>query len=823
MTKPKSSKFIFRGYRVDFKAREIKFDYRIEFFRQGPLDFTETVILPKPPKNISRGRLKNFLEPLHLILGISYYKMYFPPKIILPFKLSKDQAEFWNTVYRKGLGEFLYRNKLDPKRIANFPGSNFHSSVPLRTGHLPSGRGGNNGVLLGIGGGKDSALAAELLRELPFTSLILHMEKRNLINEEMAKRIGRPALAIKRILDPKIFKNREEQYRGHIPFSAILAFLGILSAALYRYRYVIVGNEYSSNFGNIKYRGEIVNHQWSKSVEFEEMFQNYTKKYITPDIVYFSLLRPFHEIRIAEMFAEYKKYFPLFSSCNEIIKTSQKARKRRWCGICAKCVFVFLMLSPFLSKKDLLKIFGKNIFGNRSLVPTFRDLLGFGKMKPFDCVGTFEEARAALWLAAKKYKTDIVVKTFLRRIKNPEKLVAQVMKTAPAPTLPTPFKFLGIKNVAVLGYGREGKITEKYIRKYYPNLKIGILDQKIDKNYLEKQKDYDLIIKTSGIPKSKVMGHYTTATNMFFSQNKNFTIGVTGSKGKSTTASLIFEILKAAGKKVRLIGNIGKPMLETMLGKIDSEEIFVIELSSYMLEDIEYSPNIAVMTNLFPEHMDYHKGTENYFAAKKNIFKFQESGDYAVKPPFSEKIPLRLSEIPLIGAHNLQNIKAAVKVARILKISDATIKRAIKNFKPLPHRLEFVGEFKGIKFYDDAISTTPESTIAAIKTLKNIGTIFLGGEDRGYDFRELEKALRKYKIRNIVLFPESGKRILKSRKGFNILEAKSMKKAVDFALKNTENGRICLLSTASPSYSLWNNFEEKGDEFRKALRRQTTT
>ena len=140
------------------------------------------------------------------------------------------------------------------------------------------------------------------------------------------------------------------------------------------------------------------------------------------------------------------------------------------------------------------------------------------------------------------------------------------------------------------------------------------------------------------------------------------------------------------------------------------------------------------------------------------------------------------------------------------------------NFKPLPHRLEFVGEFKGISFYDDAISTTPESTIMAIKALKNIGTIFLGGEDRGYDFHELEKILKRYKIKNIAFFPESGGRILKSRKGFSVLETRSMEEAVRFAFKNTPKGQICLLSTASPSYSVWKNFEEKGNLFQRLIK-----
>lgn len=807
--KPKAKAFRFRGYNFDIKSLKITFDYRIDFFNREPLDFTETIILPKAPKNISRETLRKFLEPLHLILGISYYKLYCPPKIKMPFKFSKDQAEFWNTVYRKGLGEFLYRNKLDPKKIAKFP----YAKIKTHPIDIEV----TDRTLLGIGGGKDSIVVAELLRGFPVTSFLVETQKKDQISEMVIKKIGNPSLKIKRILDPKIFETYASGYNGHIPISAVFAFLGLISAAIYDYKYVIVGNEHSSNFGNIKHKGEIINHQWSKSVEFETMFQDYVKKYITSDVIYFSLLRPFHEIRIAQMFAEYKKYFPFFSSCNKRHKAAGRGLNYPWCGECPKCAFVFLVLAPFITKKELIKIFGKNLLADENLLPLYKDLLGFGKMKPFDCVGTFEESRAALYLASKIYANDIVVKNLIRKIKNPHKLIKRVFKTAPAPTLPTPFKLLGIKKVAILGYGREGKITEKYIRKNYPALKIGILDQKLDKNYLKRQEDYDLAIKTSGISKSKIKITYTTATNIFFARNKNFTIGVTGSKGKSTTASLIFEILKAAGKKVRLIGNIGNPMLEVLLGKIDPEEIFVIELSSYMLEDIEYSPNIAVMTNLFPEHMDYHGGVANYYAAKKNIFKFQKPGNFAIKAPFHEKIPLKKSEIPLLGAHNLRNIQVAIKVARLLKISETAIKKAIQNFKPLPHRLEFIGEKNGVKFYDDAISTTPESTIAAIKTLKNIGTIFLGGENRGYDFRELEKTLRKYKIKNIVLFPDSGKRMLKSRRGFNILETRSMKEAVSFAFKNTLKGQICLLSTASPSYSLWKDFEEKGDEFQEVV------
>lgn len=809
--KPQVKTFRFCGYNFDTTNRKIIFNYRIEFSNRGLLEFTETIILPEIPKDLEQKSIHKFLEPLHLILGISYYKLYCPPQIKIPFNLSREQADFWNTVYKKGLGEFLYRNKLNPKQLAKFPYSEIKTG-PVRIKVLDR-------AILGIGGGKDSIVAAELLKNFETTSFLVETQRNDAISEKIINKIGNPSILIQRMLDPKIFKKYEGAYNGHIPISAVFAFIGLLTAAIYKYKYVIVANEHSSNFGNLRYRGERINHQWSKSIEFEALLQEYTRKFITPDITYFSILRQFYEIKIAQMFAKHKRYFPLFTSCNRSFKVFKERSNTLWCGECPKCAFVFLILAPFLNKKESLDIFQKNLFAEKSFIPLFQDLLGFGKLKPFDCVGTFEEAQAAFCLASKNFKDDVVINALLQKIKNPQKLVKRVFSTSFAPTLPTPFRFLGISNVCILGYGKEGEITEKYIKKNYPNLKIGILDQSLDKNYLEKQKKYDLAVKTPGISKTKIKIPYVTATNIFFSQNKNFIIGVTGSKGKSTTASLIYEILRTAGKKVRLVGNMGNPMLGVLLTKIDPDEIFVIELSSYMLDDIEYSSNIALLLNLFPEHMDYHGGVKKYYKAKKNIFKFQKAGDIAVQPPFTERVPLKKSEIPLLGVHNIKNIQAAIKVARLLKIPNSAIKKAIKNFKPLPHRLEFIGTFKGIKFYDDAISTTPESTIEAIKSLKNIGTIFLGGEDRGYDFRELEKVLKQYRIQNVVLFPKSGERILKSFKDFNIFRTQKMEEAINFAFQVTPKGKICLLSTASPSYSLWKNFEEKGDLFQRLVKK----
>jgi UDP-N-acetylmuramoylalanine--D-glutamate ligase len=829
---PKPTIFKFISYRFIPLQKRIFFNYEIDFKNREPLFFTEEIVLPKVPnlKNIPKEFLENILSDLHLMLGISYYKLYCPSKIVLNEKISKEQAEFWNSIYVNGLGEFFYRNNLNPEIFPGFP-------FDRKTKRKSFGLARKSRSLVGIGGGKDSIVVGELLKKQKeeFSAFTVETQKESKIVSDVIGEMKVPRLEIKRIVDKKIFQQYLGSYNGHIPISAIIAFLGVLSAILYDYKNIVVGNEYSSNFGNVEYKGMKINHQWSKSLEFEKLFQDYLKNFITPDINYFSALRSFYEIRIAELFAKHKNYFKIFSSCNRNFRIFKEKTDALWCNECPKCVFAFVMLSAFLSKKELVKIFEKNLYDDEKLLSVFEDILGLGKMKPFDCVGTFEESQAAFFLASKKFSHSAITKKLLPKIKIDEESLNKVFRTS-AFLVPAGFKFLGMKNAAIIGYGKEGKATEKYLKKNYSDLKVSILDQKNDSKYLDKLENFDIAVKTPGVRKELINIPYTTATNIFFSETENKIIGVTGSKGKSTTASLIYEILKAGGKKVRLLGNIGNPMLEVLLKPTGKDEIFVLELSSYQLDDIEYSPNIAVVTNLFPEHMNYHGSAEKYYQAKKNIINFQRSNDIFVYNPkdklsakwaketkskkisFTQKLPLSKSDIPLLGEHNLENIKAAVTVAGIFNISDKIISQAIKNFKPLPHRMEFVGEFKEIKFYDDAISTTPESTIAAIKSLKNIGVIFLGGEDRGYDFSELEKAIRKNRIKNIVLFPDSGKRIFKSEKDLNILKTSSMEKAVKFAFDNAKKGEIALLSCASPSYSLWKNFEEKGALFKKYVK-----
>lgn len=402
------------------------------------------------------------------------------------------------------------------------------------------------------------------------------------------------------------------------------------------------------------------------------------------------------------------------------------------------------------------------------------------------------------------------------------------------------------RRILILGFGKEGHSTLKFLKKIVPRADIGTADKKDGPDYLLKQQEADLVIKSPGIPKQLVTVPYTTATNIFFANTQGMIIGVTGSKGKSTTASLIYAILKKAGIRVFLVGNIGKPALDALAHGRGSGCTYVYELSSYQLADIAYSPHIAVMTNFFPEHMDYHGGIEEYWEAKKRILAHAGKNDFFVynpayprlvrlaaetrarAVPFIAKLPFGKDRIPLLGKHNRDNVRAALTVANILRVPTAAAEDAVAHFHALPHRLEFVATVKGISFYDDAISTTPESTIAAIETFANVGAILLGGQNRGYDFSLLARRIRERRIPVIVLFPDSGAAIRRALVSVSyvpvqMLATSDMADAVRFVLAHAPKGSVCLLSTASPSYSIWKNFEEKGDLFAQFVRHYRDT
>jgi len=386
------------------------------------------------------------------------------------------------------------------------------------------------------------------------------------------------------------------------------------------------------------------------------------------------------------------------------------------------------------------------------------------------------------------------------------------------------------KKIVILGYGREGKDTLLFLKKLFPKKKIGLADQKFGKDYLKKLKNYDIIIKSPGITfkilPRPVLEKITTQTEIFFNNCPGQIIGVTGTKGKSTTASLIYKILKTAGLKVHLVGNIGKPVLN-LLFSATPKDIYVYELSSFQLTNLKKSPHIAVLLNIYQEHLDYYRNFKEYVDAKDNIARWQTKVDYLIfnsDNKFVRQIAKKsvAKKIPIIGDYYDLDKNAARSVGKIFGITQGIIEKAIKNFEPLPHRLELVGTFRGITFYDDAIATIPEATIGALNKLGDkVETIFLGGHDRGINFKNLAKRMSRSKIKNIILFPASGQRIwkeLKNKNSFNHFFVDNMQKAVKLAYRHTNKGKIVLLSCASPSFGLFKDYEEKGNLFKKYVK-----
>lgn len=406
------------------------------------------------------------------------------------------------------------------------------------------------------------------------------------------------------------------------------------------------------------------------------------------------------------------------------------------------------------------------------------------------------------------------------------------------------------KRILILGFGKEGKDTYLALRKLFPKKKIGIADEKFGKDYLKRVGDYDVIIKTPGIPLTKVKpllrkgAEITSQTEIFFDNFKGLIIGVTGTKGKGTVSSLIYQILKKEGLKAHLGGNIGQPVFQRGL-KSRGKEIFVMELSSHQLQNLKKSPQIAVFLNLYPDHLDYYKNLREYQKAKESICYWQKPKDWLVynaddkivcqiaKKSKAQKIPVRASkkryESPLKGNFNVFNIVAAVEVAKILEIPEKTIREAVKKFKPLAHRLEFVGKYRGIEFYNDSMSTIPEATIAALEALPETTTLLVGGSDKGSNYSKMAEVISKSKVKNlIVLGKGTGEKILKelkegakllpSRKEFRSFLANSMQEAVKIAYQKTPKQGICLLSPGAASFNLFENYKARGNLFKKWIK-----
>lgn len=436
------------------------------------------------------------------------------------------------------------------------------------------------------------------------------------------------------------------------------------------------------------------------------------------------------------------------------------------------------------------------------------------------------------------------------------------------------------KKIAILGFGKEGKSTYNFIRRYLDQ-PLAILDKnditinneylKEDKNlkiiigekYLDNLEQYDLIIKAPGIALldidiTNIKDKLTSQLELILEINKKNIIGITGTKGKSTTTSLLYQIIKDQNKNTFLLGNIGNPILD-YIEQFDEQSILVIEMSSHQLEYVKQSPHIGVLLNLYQDHLDHTGTLEKYHNDKMHMFKYQDKTDIGIydgqneylinlinKNKYESKLyNFKVNEKAdiyvennkiyynnemiydgnqkrnLIGSHNLKNIMVVLLITELLNLNIEKAINIINTFNPLEHRLECVGTYNNITFFNDTIATIPEATINGINGLGNVDTLIFGGMDRNIDYKQFIEFLKNSNISNLIGLPETGHKIcniLKENTNKNIYIVETIDEAVDIADKVTKKNHICLLSPAASSYNKFKNFEEKGKYYKNTIK-----
>ncbi len=440
----------------------------------------------------------------------------------------------------------------------------------------------------------------------------------------------------------------------------------------------------------------------------------------------------------------------------------------------------------------------------------------------------------------------------------------------------------GYQKVGIIGYGREGKSSFALIRKYCPDVDIIVSDKNQDvldaedlkqdsfveviggKQYLQILERCDVVYVSPGI---SLLGmtvpthiRITSQTDFLFRHFSEKIVAVTGTKGKSTTASLIAHILRKKHSNVPLAGNIGIPPFD-ILEQLIAVKYAVFEVSSHQLQYVTSSPGVAVLLNLFPEHLDYYPDTESYYKAKQNIFKHSNHGDCVIvnkDDPEIQKIHLsrhavvlrysvreteyvsawidhddlytnvnglskivKSHEIMLPGKHNISNCLAAICACSFLGLTSEEMHEGIKTFRGLPHRMECIDSGSDRKFYNDSIATIPEATLAAVEALKPVATLILGGMDRGLSYDEFLNKLQLTDIRNVCFYGEAGLRMFEEVGKLHTLKNnvyfRNFEECVLHAISLTRENETCLLSPAASSYDQFKNFEERGEVFRKII------
>lgn len=907
--------FVYDSFHYDVQPDGLHIAFR--FFVGDDVVFEPTAFFPSRPflhpQNLTKQTLDTLVFHIGMIELISYWKAFCPPTVVIkPFRLTDKQMSFWKKLYFNGLGEFFYTNGIDATEddflTIDTSCCICGDTAPFTIHHSQLTIHNSRAHIVPIGGGKDSVVTLELLDDC----LPLIMNPRG-ATVECVRKAGftlDDVIVIKRTIDSRLLEaNKEGALNGHTPFSAMLAFYTLLASALTGSRFrIALSNENSANESTVA--GTKVNHQYSKSLEFENDFRGYVAEYISSEFNYYSFLRPLSELQIAMLFARQPKYFDVFKSCNV------GSKEDIWCGHCAKCLFAYIILSPFIEPERLDAIFGKNMLDDESLRLEFDQLTGHAETKPFECVGTVSEVNSALSMTLSKWyagKDRVALPSLLRDYvalppstplytlftehNVPADDLSKLMAATVSPQLQNRLyrqerlvELLKGKRILIAGYGREGKSCHALLQRLFP-MEASVSSQMQDpfptgtspkfdiaSNNEEiiaalQDNKYDMILKSPGIPtfvfESRCdLNIISSLTDIFLQVYGDQTIGITGTKGKSTTTSLIYHVLKSAGKDVVLAGNIGIPLFD-IIPCIKESTIVVAELSCHQLENIHRGPHTALLLNLYQEHLDHYHDYNDYMMAKMQITLKQHDGDvfyycadnddlnrcmhlctsrcnvigYTLQQAQNDEA-LSLANSPLQGDHNLSNCYVAMFVCKQYGVSEQQFVAALEKFEGLEHRLEYVATVHGVKFYDDSISTIPQTTIAAIQALKDVDTLILGGFDRGIDYKPLADFLANnplgQAVRNLVLLGSAGKSIYDAivsncgdsvspfhkgtscRNSYNLLTDYSngykMDEAVAFALKHTCKGRICLLSPAASSYDHYKNFEERGKHYKDCVK-----
>ncbi|MBR5508707.1 MAG: UDP-N-acetylmuramoyl-L-alanine--D-glutamate ligase [Lachnospiraceae bacterium] len=430
------------------------------------------------------------------------------------------------------------------------------------------------------------------------------------------------------------------------------------------------------------------------------------------------------------------------------------------------------------------------------------------------------------------------------------------------------------KDILILGFGREGQSTLRRIRQVGSAASVTIADQagaspedtsiKVISGpaYMDTMDDYDLVFKSPGVVLPKDPEYYqcqfTSQMEVFFTAYRDRIIGITGTKGKSTVTTLLYHILKENQRDVVLAGNIGIPAFD-ILEDIGTETLLVCELSCHQLEYIHVSPHLAVLLNIHEEHLDHYGTMERYVHSKQQIYLHQRPEDllfcgqevlpdtdtcqsqiYSVSDqqnisdicldglcvhfgPYNYQIPA--NDIHLLGHHNHIDIAFDYAICRTLGLSDEEFDTALRTYHPLPHRLNLIGTKDGVRYYDDSISTICETTIQALKSIPSVGSILIGGMDRGIEYDDLIRFLSTDSVPHIILMAATGKRIFDEiqqnypdfAQPERLVLVDTLEEAVQKAKELTIPGTACVLSPAAASYGIFKNFEERGDVFKKLV------